>query len=59
MREEEYRALLRKYGYSEPYIERELKQLREAREHHGLPGAAQPTERDRAGDSPTDHAVER
>ena len=46
MEEEEYRELLRQDGFSEHYIENELKELREARQRYGLPGPPEPAKKD-------------
>ena len=49
MPEEEYRAWLKEQGYSEHGIENELKELREARRRHDLPGPAEPKKEETAG----------
>ena len=58
MAEEEYRELLRQDGFSEHYIENELKELREARQRYGLPGPPEPAKKDDAG-GPFDRLAKR
>jgi len=58
MEEEEYRELLRERGFSEHYIDNELKDLREARQWYGLPGPPEPQKKDDAG-GPFDRLAKR
>ena len=58
MAEEEYRELLRQDGFSEHYIENELKKLREARQRYGLPGPPELAKKDDA-DGPLDRLAKR
>ena len=58
MEEEEYRELLREHGFSEHYIENELRELREARRRHQLPGPPEPAKKDDA-DGPFDRLAKR
>ena len=58
MEEEEYRELLREHGFSEHYIENELRELREARRRHQLPGPPEPAKKDDAG-GPFDRLAKR
>jgi hypothetical protein len=50
MTEDEYRAWLRERGYGERYIENELRELREARQRHDLPGPSE-SKREETADS--------
>ena len=59
MTEEEYRALLKERGYGARYIQEELRQLREARRRHNLPGRPEVEEAKAAGDSIFDRLAER
>ncbi len=38
MTEDEYRVFMKERGYGDRYVEEELRQLREARQRHNLPG---------------------
>jgi hypothetical protein len=58
MPEEDYRELLRQDGFSEHYIENELKELREARRRHELPGPPELAKKDDA-DGPFDRLAKR
>jgi len=58
MEEEEYRELLRQDGFSEHYIENELKDLREARQRYGLPGPPELAKKGDAG-GPFDRLAKR
>ena len=58
MDEGEYRAWLRDHGFSEHYIENELKKLSEARQRYGLPGPPEPAKKDDA-DGPLDRLAKR
>lgn len=59
MTEEEYRTWLKERGFSDHYIEQELRQLREVRDRLGLPGPAKPEAEETAGGGPFDRAAER
>ena len=59
MTEEEYRTRLKEGGFSDHYIEQELRKLREARERHGLAGPAHRETEETAGGGPVDRAAER
>ena len=59
MTEEEYRALLQQYGYGDRYIEKELRQLREARQRHDLPGPPEPKNEKPTGGGPFDRLARR
>ena len=59
MPEEEYRAWLKEQGYSEHAIENELKELREARRRHDLPGPAEPKKEETAGGGLFDRLAKR
>ena len=59
MTEDEYRALLQQHGYGDRYIEKELQQLREARQRHDLPGPPEPKNEKPEGDSVLDRMARR
>ena len=59
MAEEEYRALLRERGYSDQYIDEELRQLEEARQRHNLPGPPEAKEGKVASESVFDRLAKR
>jgi len=59
MTEEEYRALLKDQGYSDHYIENELRRLREARQRHDLPGPPESKKEEKAGSGPLDRLAKR
>jgi len=59
MTEEKYRALLKEQGYSDHYIENELRRLREARQRHDLPGPPVSKKEEKAGSGPLDRLAKR
>ena len=59
MTEEEHRAWLREQGYSDHAIENELRQLREARQRHDLPGAPEPKKEETGGGGILDRLAKR
>lgn len=59
MPEDEYRALLKEHGYGDRYIDKELEQLRQARQRHGLPGPPEPKKEKPTGGGPFDRLAKR